>query len=230
MSMGFPVGINNNQYYQYFLPQNFNPGSCPINDPSFAQSYMNMLNWRSLIPMRQPPPPPPLPPPGNPIQQKKLNDFLNTKNDSKDEVTRWVKARIRNFPTKKNIEMKAHNKECSESMGIASHDDLSLLELKLRKKLKMITNTRKKKRFDNPESNLEAPRKERTAPSKPNVKEDNKANTKEDIKEKEKAASLNHFKYIKNDLLEHLIKSEEIHECNILLQCFRHFIKEGLAK
>ena len=57
-----------------------------------------------------------------------------------DEIQKWIEERKRNYPTNKNIQRKLEEKKLKEETGELFEPSLSKLELKLRKKIKVLSN------------------------------------------------------------------------------------------
>lgn len=86
----------------------------------------------------------------NQKQQKKNQDFKNQKarvksevdpskpENSKEEIIRWIEARKKNYPTKANLAKKELEKKLKEEIGEIIEPPLSILEQKLRKKIKVL--------------------------------------------------------------------------------------------
>lgn len=75
-----------------------------------------------------------------------MGGLLNPNNLSQDEIDKWLKARRKNYPTRQNIEIKRARIENGEEEGDLDEQELSKLELKLRKKIMILTSDPREER------------------------------------------------------------------------------------
>jgi hypothetical protein len=168
-----------------------------------------------------------------------------------EEIKKWVESRKRNFPTKVKIEEKNTVGKIRENAGI-----LSKLELKLREKVKILTQINKKGNRNNnnrnrrrhkqrrrkdkrdydgkPLQDEEAEDGEIVEPRPENIENNNQPKRsykpeESGAKDKNKPKQRKFFRYRKNRLHEELIKSDKFKEMNIILQAFRYFVNENLV-
>lgn len=191
------------------------------------------------------------------------NDFTGTKKNSKDilgvesktlddpaEIQKWVLSRKRNFPTERNVLEKLEKGKQRENAGM-----LSTLELKLRNRLKIMTQIDKKKfirrkSFKRRKSRRVKNNRNSNDPEVGEIIADDRQKNenldgesqlpdggmKEPITDgareqsfRKEPSSNAGFRYRKNKIYENLIRSERIKEMNVILQCFRYFVTEGLV-
>lgn len=76
----------------------------------------------------------------NPIDNKlSVLGLINKNYTTKEEIRKWVEARKRNFPSKRNLEAKKKMQEEGKIAGALNGEELSKLELKLRKKITILS-------------------------------------------------------------------------------------------
>ena len=73
--------------------------------------------------------------------------LLNPNFVSKEEIEKWMRARRKNYPTRKNIEAKKLREEKGEDEGELDEAELSKLELKLRKKIMILSSNPREERL-----------------------------------------------------------------------------------
>ena len=67
-----------------------------------------------------------------------LTGLLSKSHQSKEEVEKWVRARRQNFPTRENVRRRQQAAERDGEAGKMKESELSILEVKLRKKLTIL--------------------------------------------------------------------------------------------
>ena len=75
-----------------------------------------------------------------------IGGLINPKFVSEEEIKKWLNARRKNYPTRKNIEEKRLRQERGEEEGELNEEELSQLELKLRKKIMILTSDPREER------------------------------------------------------------------------------------
>jgi len=175
--------------------------------------------------------------------KKSATEILNIESkvlDDPAEIEKWVLSRKRNFPSERNIHEKQEKGKIKENSGM-----LSTLEMTLRDRLKIMSQIDKKKfvrrrTFKRRRSKRNKKGKNSEIEQgeiKQEIEENNYStnNVKEDTNEAKnteggfKANTNNIFKYRKNKIYDNMIKNEKIKEMNVILQCFRYFVNEGLV-
>jgi hypothetical protein len=176
--------------------------------------------------------------------------YKSTNNPELDEeIRKWIDSRKRNFPTDNKVTEKNTIEKVKEDSGM-----LSKLEIKLRQKVKILSQIDKKsnrnnrnnrpKRQHRPKRKHNGGRQGLSAPEEAEdgeiveLKEENKIEKKaENVdgtevrpkKEKNTQKQRRYFRYRKNKLYEELIRPDKIKEMNIILQAFRYFVNENLV-
>lgn len=176
--------------------------------------------------------------------KKSATDILNIESkvlDDPAEIQKWILSRKRNFPSEKNIFEKQEKGKIKENAGM-----LSTLEMTLRDRLKIMSQIDKKKFVRRRTFKRKRSKRNRkvknTEIEQGEIKPENEENNNNSInnvneemidgKNTEstfKSNSNNIFKYRKNKIYDNMIKNEKIKEMNVILQCFRYFVNEGLV-
>jgi hypothetical protein len=154
-----------------------------------------------------------------------------------EELRKWIDSRKRNFPTKCKVDEKGNLERIREDSGI-----LSKLEIKLREKVKILSQINKKGNRNRNNNNNDNRRKHKQRKRRIEETEDGEIVEQNnealgeiekvpDQPKKSKAVQKQrkYFRYRKNKLYEEMIKSDKIKEMNIILQAFRYFVNENLV-
>jgi hypothetical protein len=186
------------------------------------------------------------------LPKKNATEILNIESkvlQDPVEIEKWVLSRKRNFPSERNIIEKQEKGKIKESAGV-----LSKLELTLRDRLKIMNQIDKKKfvrrrtfkrrRSKRPkkDKNTDPELGEIVQEGNEKIQENNKVfqsnssgnaglnteNSNQNHQHRQNISN-NGFKYRKNRLYENMIKNEKIKEMNVVLQCFRYFVNEGIV-
>lgn len=136
-------------YYPYMQQGVYSPMFFPthpnIQTPAPAQNAtINIFPQRQRKPQQQEPK----------KQKAKLRHEIDPSKpeNSKDEVTKWVESRKKNYPSKANNNRKELEKKLREETGEIVEPCLSILEQKLRKKIRVLSmidgRTNRKREFE----------------------------------------------------------------------------------
>lgn len=134
--------------------------------------------------------------------------------DQRREIRLWIEQRRRNYPSKRNLEQKVKNEEELEDLAVVPKKNLSELELKLRKKLKIMM--------------VQIGEEKPSLKSKLRERREQKAESKTLSTKAAPAQNLKPFelRYKRNQMLNELFKPEKDKEASVILQCFRHLTRE----